>query len=310
MTDRLHALHASGQAVWLDYIDRGLVSSGELARRIADDSLTGMTSNPAIFEKALAQGTLYDAQVARATVRTPWELFEEIETDDVRAACDVFRSVYDATHGADGFVSIEVSPAVAHDTAATVAEARRIWSRVERPNVMVKVPGTAAGVPAVRELTASGVNVNITLLFAVEAHRRVIGAYLEGLELRADAGEDISSVASVASFFVSRVDSMVDARVDALVKGGTIDAARAAALKGKAAIANAKLAYALAREQVLGSAVGQAHGDGRAHAAPALGEYEHQEPRVPRRDVRGATDRPRHREHASAGDARCIPRPR
>jgi transaldolase len=253
MTSRLDTLHAAGQALWLDYIDRALVRSGELARRIGDDALTGMTSNPTIFEKALAQSTLYDAQIAASSAETPWALFEEIATDDVRGACDVFRSVYDATGGADGFVSIEVSPTVAHETAATVAEARRLWARVDRPNVMIKVPGTTAGVPAVRELIAAGINVNITLLFAVDAHRRVIEAYLDGLEARAAAGQPIANVASVASFFVSRVDTSIDARLDALAKAGSLDAKRVASLKGKAAIANAKLAYALARERFSGA---------------------------------------------------------
>ena len=249
----LNELRRSGQAVWLDFIDRALIGSGELAMRITNDALTGMTSNPTIFEKALAHGTRYDDQIAASRATSPWALFEEIATDDVRAACDVFRRVYDETKGADGFVSIEVSPAVAHDTAATVAEAKRLWAVVDRANVMIKVPGTPAGVPAVRDLIAAGVNVNITLLFAVEAHRRVIDAYIDGLGIRAAAGQDVSRVASVASFFVSRVDTAIDPRIDALVAAGTIDAARASALKGKAAIANAKLAYRLARTSFSGA---------------------------------------------------------
>ena len=250
---RLETLHAAGQAIWLDYIDRNLVRSGELARRIKEDALTGMTSNPTIFEKALATSTLYDAQVESSSAKTPWALFEEIATDDVRAACDVFRSVYDATNGGDGFVSIEVSPSVAHDTAATVSEAKRLWERVARPNVMIKVPGTPEGVPAVRELIAAGVNVNITLLFAVEAHRRVIDAYLAGLEARSAGGKDISRVASVASFFVSRVDTSIDAKLDAMAKDGKLDGPRATALKGQAAIANAKLAYTLFQQSFSGA---------------------------------------------------------
>lgn len=252
MSTRLHALRAAGQAVWLDYIDRGLVRSGELARRIANDALTGMTSNPTIFEKALAQGSLYDEQIAATSATTPWEAFEEIASDDVRDACDVFSSVYEATHGADGFVSIEVAPTIAHDTAATVAEARRLWARVNRPNVMIKVPGTPAGVPAIRELIEAGINVNVTLLFSVEAHRQVIDAYIAGLEARAEAGEDVSHVASVASFFVSRVDTAIDPKLDALAKAGRITADRARALQGKAAIANAKLAYRLAQSAFAG----------------------------------------------------------
>ena len=249
MTNPLQTLHAAGQSIWLDYIDRTMLHNGELARRLRDDSLTGMTSNPTIFEKALAQGTAYDAQLKDAAGdRTAWEMFELVETDDVRTACDIFRPVYDAAKGRDGFVSIEVSPGSAHDSAATIAEARRLWKTVARPNVMIKVPGTAEGAVAVRALIADGINVNITLLFSIDAHRRVIDAYLAGLEDRVKAGGAIANVASVASFFVSRVDTEVDKRLDALVQGGKMDAARAGALRGKAAIANAKLAYRLFRE--------------------------------------------------------------
>jgi transaldolase len=243
----LHALHKAGQSIWLDYIDRTLVLSGELKRRIGDDALTGMTSNPTIFEKALAQGTAYDAQLAQLSIdRTPWAIFEAVETDDVRAACDVFRPVYDAANGADGFVSIEVSPGAAHDTNGTVQEARRLWQTVDRPNVMIKVPGTDAGAGALRQLIADGINVNVTLLFACSAYDKIIEAYLSGLEDRARAGHPIDRVSSVASFFVSRVDSEIDKRLDAI---GTPEAL---ALRGEAAVANAKLAYALFRERFSG----------------------------------------------------------
>jgi transaldolase len=248
MTNPLQELHAAGQSIWLDYIDRTMLHNGELARRIRDDSLTGMTSNPTIFEKALAQGTAYDAQLKDAAGdRTAWELFELVETDDVRSACDIFRPVYDAAKGRDGFVSIEVSPAAAHDSKATIAEARRLWKTVARPNVMIKVPGTAEGAVAVRALIADGINVNITLLFSIDAHRRVIEAYLAGLEDRVKAGGAIANIASVASFFVSRVDTEVDKRLDALTKGGKVDANHADGIRGQAAVANAKLAYRLFR---------------------------------------------------------------
>jgi transaldolase len=254
MTNPLQTLHAAGQSIWLDYIDRTMLHNGELARRIRDDSLTGMTSNPTIFEKALAQGTAYDAQLKSAAGdRTAWEMFELVETDDVRTACDIFRPVYDATDGHDGFVSIEVSPGSAHDSEATIAEAHRLWKTVARPNVMIKVPGTAEGALAVRALIARGINVNITLLFAIDAHRRVIEAYLGGLEDRVEAGGTIANIASVASFFVSRVDTEVDKRLDALVKAGKVDANHADGLRGKAAIANAKLAYRLFRESFSGA---------------------------------------------------------
>ena len=243
----LQALHAAGQSIWLDYIDRTMLRNGELTRRIAGDALTGMTSNPTIFEKALAQGTAYDDQLRDAAgERTAWELFELVETDDVRAACDIFRGSYDAAQGADGFVSIEVSPGAAHDARATIAEAHRLWTTVDRPNVMIKVPGTDEGALALRQLIADGINVNVTLLFAVDAHARIIDAYLAGLEDRVKTGSGVSRVASVASFFVSRVDTEVDKRLE------RIGTPQAKALGGLAAVANAKIAYALFRERFAG----------------------------------------------------------
>ena len=251
---RLHELHAAGQSIWLDYIDRTMLGNGELARRIREDALTGMTSNPTIFEKALAEGHAYDAQLAAAPPGLePWQLFELVETEDVRAACDLFLPVHEATDAGDGYVSIEVSPGVAADPRATVEEARRLWRTVARPNVMVKVPGTPEGAVAARQLIAEGINVNITLLFSVEAHRAVIDAYLEGLEARVAAGQPIDRIASVASFFVSRVDSEVDKRLDALAAKATgAERERILALKGRTAVANAKLAYQLFRERFAG----------------------------------------------------------
>lgn len=250
----LHTLHAAGQSIWLDFIDRALLQSGDLGRRIRDEALTGMTSNPTIFEKALATGTAYDAQLREGAGRglDAWGLFELVETDDVRVACDAFMDVYRRTNGHDGYVSIEVSPGSAHDAAATITEAHRLWQTVDRPNVMIKVPGTAEGCLALRQLIADGLNVNVTLLFSVAAHARVIEAYLAGLEDRAAKGGALSHVASVASFFVSRVDAAIDPRLEALVAAGTITADRAAALQGKAAIANAKRAYRLFQERFAG----------------------------------------------------------
>jgi transaldolase len=251
----LRALHATGQSIWLDFIEREMLRNGDLERRIRDDALMGMTSNPTIFDRALAEGHDYDAQIAEdAEGRTAWELFERIETDDVRLACDQFRGVYDATDGADGYVSIEVSPGVAHDPEATCDEARRLWATVGRPNVMVKVPGTEVGMASVRQLLSEGINVNITLLFSVEAHRRVIEAFFAGLEDRVADGENIVRLASVASFFVSRVDSEIDKRLDALAEKAANDEERTRllGLKGKAAIANAKLAYRLFTESFSG----------------------------------------------------------
>jgi transaldolase len=242
MPNRLQQLHDAGVAIWLDFIVRTILHNGDLDLRIRDDALTGMTSNPTIFEKALAEGTAYDAQLRDAPADlTALELFELVATTDVRDACDHFRGVYDATKGDDGYVSIEVSPAAANDLNATLTEARRLWKTVDRPNVFVKVPGTVEGAEAVKRLIAEGININITLLFALEAHDRVINAYMSGLEERAKRGQPIDRIASVASFFVSRVDSEVDKRIDALKKGQE--------LKGKAAIANAKLAYQLFLER-------------------------------------------------------------
>src|SRR3954465_1589430 len=252
--NRLQRLHDAGQSIWLDFIDRSILRNGDLARRIREDALTGMTSNPTIFEKALAEGHAYDDQLAAAPPGlTSMELFELVETSDVRDACDIFMPVYERTNGADGYVSIEVSPASANDANATVAEAQRLWATVDRPNVMIKVPGTEEGALAVRQLTASGINVNITLLFAIEAHRRVIEAYFAGLEDRLQAHQPIDGIASVASFFVSRVDSEIDKRLDALIaKASPAEKERLGMLKGRAAIANAKLAYKLFQEKFSG----------------------------------------------------------
>ncbi len=252
--NRLRQLYDAGQSVWLDYIDRAMLRNGALVRLIKDDALMGMTSNPTIFEKALAEGKEYDEQIEALTGElTPWQLFELVETDDVRAACDIFADVYRETKGVDGYVSIEVSPGVANDAAATVEEAHRLWATVDRPNVMVKVPGTAEGAIAVRRLIADGINVNVTLLFSIDAHARVIDAYLGGLEDRLAAGKPIDRLASVASFFVSRVDSEVDKRIEAVAASAN-DGVRDGilALRGRAAVANARLAYRLFTQKFSG----------------------------------------------------------
>ena len=250
----LRDLRKAGQSIWLDSIDRTMLQNGELARRIRDEALTGMTSNPTIFQKALASGTAYDDQLLGAEDGlSSWQLFELVETEDVRTACDEFAGVFSSTRGADGYVSIEVSPGVSNSADQTVEEARRLWKTVNRPNVMVKVPGTEEGAVAVRRLIAEGINVNITLLFAISAHERVIEAYMAGLEDRLKTNQPIDGIASVASFFVSRVDTEIDARLDALIaKAAAPEKERLKMLKGRAAIANAKLAYRLFRTKFSG----------------------------------------------------------
>jgi transaldolase len=253
--NKLQELHDAGQSIWLDSIDRRMLHDGELERRVREDALTGMTSNPTIFQKALSSSNAYDEQIIAAEEEAPssWELFELLETSDVRDACDHFAGVYSSTRGADGYVSIEISPGVSHNSDAAVEEARRLWKTVDRPNVLVKVPGTPEGAVAVRRLIAEGINVNITLLFALEAHERVIEAYMAGLEDRIKAHQPIDGLASVASFFVSRVDTEIDKRLDALIaKGPPAEKERLQMLKGRAAIANAKLAYRLFRQKFAG----------------------------------------------------------
>jgi transaldolase len=246
MSNPLKKLAELGQSVWYDYIRRDLYEGGELRRLIAEDGLSGMTSNPTIFQKAIAETDLYDASIRRLSGRglSGPALFEALEVEDVRAAADVFRPVFDRTSGDDGFVSIEVNPALSHDTEGTVAEARRLWRACDRPNVMVKIPGTTEGIPAIRTALAEGININITLLFSVARHREVMEAYLSALEVRAAAGQPVDRIRSVASFFVSRVDTLVDKKLDALAASGPDDRAkRARALRGQVAIANARLAY-------------------------------------------------------------------
>ena len=255
MPDRLLRLRDAGQSIWLDYIDRPLITSGQLERYISEGWLTGQTTNPTIFEKALAEGSAYDDQlVSLPRGISAAEAFELIEAEDVRAACDLFAGVYESTDGEDGYVSIEVSPQQAHDVDTTISEARRLWELVARPNVMVKVPGTAAGARAVQQLLSEGINVNITLLFALTAYERIIQAFMGGLEARVRAGKPVDRVASVASFFVSRVDGEVDKRLEALAATASgVERSRILGMRGRAAIANAKLAYRLFCAELAGA---------------------------------------------------------
>ena len=252
MTNPLRQLHELGQSVWLDFIERTLLTGGGLAKLIADDGLRGMTSNPTIFAKAIAAGDHYDDDIRRAAATTTdvARVVEAVMVEDVRRAADIFRPVYDQSGGADGFVSIEVRPSLAHDTEGTIEEARRLWQTCDRPNVMIKIPGTRAGLPAIERCLAEGININITLLFGIERYREVMNAHLAALEQRRKAGQPVDRIASVASFFVSRVDTNVDKKLGAIVANGSDDQKRrAGALRSKLAIANARLAY-VAYEEV------------------------------------------------------------
>ncbi len=235
----LVALGQLGQSPWYDFITRDLVTSGELQRLITEDGLRGMTTNPTIFEKAIAGSDLYDEDVRRHAARgdSPAAIFEGLAIEDVRAACDLFDGIYESTKGLDGLVSMEVSPTLARDTNGTIAEAERLWNRIGRRNIMIKIPGTREGLPAIRHCLAQGINVNVTLLFSVHRYREVVEAFFQGLEQRLAAGRPVAGVASVASFFVSRVDSKVDALAGAARIG-----------KGRAAIANACTAYGAFQE--------------------------------------------------------------
>jgi transaldolase len=239
MTTATAALSEAGVSIWLDDLSRDRILSGSLKKLIDQRNVVGVTTNPTIFAGALAKGEAYDTQVAAlaASGATPAEAVVEITTDDVANGCDIFRPIYDATRGKDGRVSIEVEPALAHDAAGTITQGEQLWAKVNRPNVMIKVPATVEGLLAITALTAQGISVNVTLIFSLDRHRAVINAYLLGLEQAKEAGIDLSSIRSVASFFVSRVDTEVDKRLDVI---GTDEAK---ALRGKAGVANARLAY-------------------------------------------------------------------
>ena len=245
MSDRLKQLSDAGVSIWLDDLSRERIKTGNLERLIADSSVVGVTTNPTIFASALSKGEQYDEQMRElaAVDASVDDAIKALTTDDVRNACDLFADVYTRTNGFDGRVSIEVEPGLALDTEGTTAEAADLFKIVDRPNVLIKIPATKAGLPAIRASIAEGISVNVTLIFALERYRGVIDAYLSGLEQAAANGHDLSKIHSVASFFVSRVDSEVDKRLDA-VGGDT-----AAGLKSKAALANARLAYALYEEE-------------------------------------------------------------
>jgi transaldolase/glucose-6-phosphate isomerase len=245
MNNALVRLAEFDQSPWFDYVKHTLITSGELKGMITSDGLKGVTSNPAIFEKAIAGSNEYAEILPKIREKTtdPKEVYEALAIGDIQLACDVLRPVYDSSKKKDGYVSLEVSPYLANDTQGTLDEARRLWKAVGKPNVMIKVPATAEGIPAFKTLISEGINVNVTLLFAVEAYEAVATAYVEGLTAYAAKGGDVSGVASVASFFVSRIDSLVDSIIEKKLKDGSGDAAKLKPIAGKVAIANAKVAY-------------------------------------------------------------------
>jgi transaldolase len=236
-----------GQSIWMDNLSRDILNSGELAELIKTRGVLGITSNPAIFEKAIAGNAMYDAQIVEGVKASKSlnDIYESLIFTDIRQACDILRPVYDDTKGIDGYVSIEVPPALADNTESTITEARRYYAAIDKPNVMIKIPGTLKGLPAVQQMISEGISVNVTLLFSVESYIAAAWAYIEGLEARVTKGEDISNISSVASFFLSRIDTNIDGKLDNLLKQLTdqTKAEKIAALKGKIAIANAKVAY-------------------------------------------------------------------
>ena len=248
-------LEALGQSIWLDYIRRDLIISGELQRMIKEDGLRGMTSNPAIFEKAIVTSHDYDEDIQHLALqgKDAQAIYEAISQQDVQQAADQFRALYDRTDGRDGYVSLEVNPRLAHDTAGTIEEAHKLWDALNRPNVLIKVPATLEGLPAIQQLIREGINVNVTLIFGLPRYRKVAKAYLSGLEERVALGKPIRRVASVASFFLSRIDTTVDPLLEQLAAQDGPDKEVAQKMHGQVAIASAKMAYRIYKE-IFGSA--------------------------------------------------------
>jgi len=241
----LRELGTLGQSIWLDYIRRDLMAGGGLRRLIEEDGLRGMTSNPSIFEQAITDSHDYDEDIRAMALqgRDAQAIYETLSQNDVQRAADEFRALYDSSDGKDGYVSLEVDPHLAHDTNGTTEEARRLWAALKRPNVFIKVPATAAGLPAIQQLIKEGINVNVTLLFGLPRYLQVAEAYIAGIESRAAQGKPVRNVASVASFFVSRIDALVDPLLEELMERGGQEADLARKARGQVAIANATLAY-------------------------------------------------------------------
>lgn len=247
-TNHLAEIGELGQSIWMDNLTRDLIRSGDLKQMIETRALRGITSNPAIFEKAIAGNAIYDDAIESGmrAGKPLQDIYESLIFEDIRNACDIFAPVYESSGGLDGYISIEVPPIIARDTQKTIEEARRYYREIGKPNVMIKIPGTAEGLPAVEQVISEGINVNVTLLFSVPSYVETAWAYIRGLEARAAKGEDISKLASVASFFLSRIDIKIDDLIDSRLKQGVPDEtvrAKLEAIQGKVAIANAKIAY-------------------------------------------------------------------
>jgi len=246
----LEKLETLGQSIWLDYIRRDLIANGELRRFIEEDGLRGMTSNPSIFEKAIAESHIYDQDIRDMALKKKdvKAIYEALSQRDVQNAADEFRSVYEKTDGKDGYVSLEVNPHLAHDTKGTIEEAHRLWTALNRPNVFIKVPATSDGLPAIQQLISEGISVNVTLLFGLPRYRLVADAYIAGIEARAAQGKPVGHVASVASFFVSRIDTMVDPLLEKIIAQGGNKADLARQVIGQVAVASAKMAYQIYKD--------------------------------------------------------------
>jgi transaldolase len=246
---KIHELAELGQSIWLDYIRRSFISNGKL-QSLIDMGLRGMTSNPSIFEKAIAHSDDYDNALERMSRegKSVDEIYTSLTVEDIQQAADLLRPVYDKTGGDDGYVSLEVNPTLAHNTQETISEAKRLWSLVDRPNLMIKIPATRQGLEAITQTIAAGLNINVTLIFSLERYAEVMAAYIAGLEIRLDEGHSVDHIASVASFFVSRIDTKVDKRLEAIIQKGGQHAKLAHSLRGQAAVAKAKIAYSQFKE--------------------------------------------------------------
>ena len=272
-------LQKTGQSIWYDNVRRALIDNGDLAAKISEDDLRGVTSNPAIFEKAIVGSTDYDQAMRQliAEGKSVDEIYEALVIDDIQRVADLLKPVYDRTKRIDGYVSLEVSPLLAHDTDNSIAQARRLWAAVNRPNVMIKIPATPEGIPAVRTLIAEGININVTLIFSQETYDQVAEAFISGLEQRHAAGKPLDHVASVASVFVSRVDTNIDTQLEFRIRRSTDETEKTvlSALLGKAAIANIKLMYPALQKDLQWRPVRKTASSGRAGAAASVGQHRH-----------------------------------